>query len=238
MRMPLGVWLPHSMWAHAPPSAAACPSPSASADDLQLAARALAFVANTRPGPSAQPSAASTPGSQEPPWLWLLPQAHQFQQPGGALATHGVAEGALRLTTRAGAAPPPLLCTSAADALAHGRAVLQLQATVFQLVLEGVLAAPLLPLPQQVERAVGAQVAGLRQQQQLGGRSGSARHGHGGAGGGGRGAEGVDLGLERLLAQCRLAHLLLVKGAWTRLCSVVEVVLDEQEGDERAGLHA
>lgn len=138
------------------------------------------------------------------------------------------------MAASAGAAPPPLLCASAADALAHGRAMLQLQATVFQLVLEGVLAAPLLPLPQQAERAVGAQVAGLRQQQQLRGKGASARHVQGGGGSGSGG--GGDPAVDRLLAQCRLAHLLLVKGAWTRLCSVVE--LDEQEDGERQGVHA
>ncbi len=93
-------------------------------------------------------------------------------------------------------APPPLLCGSAQEAVAHTRAQLQLQAAVFQLALEGSFAAPLLP---------------AREPQQ-------AANGDG------------EVAWERWLAQCRLAHLLLTKGAWNRLVSVAEVQVEEQEG--------
>ena len=41
-------------------------------------------------------------------------------------------------------------------------------------------------------------------------------------------AQAAALAWERWLAQCRLAHLLLFKGAWNRLCSVVELEEEEQ----------
>ncbi|GFR39862.1 hypothetical protein Agub_g361, partial [Astrephomene gubernaculifera] len=160
-------------------------------------------------------------GSTAPPWHVLLPQppphptaAPSCQPHATAGPSAAAAAGAPRATALA---PPALLCCSAQEAVAHGRAQLQLQATLFQLLLEGMWAAPLLPRhrpqlppppPQQPPRhRQGAALTGAR-----GGSSGA---------GGRQGAEEVVW--ERWLAQCRLAHLLLFKGAWNRLCSVVEL---------------
>ncbi|KAG2449000.1 hypothetical protein HYH02_005754 [Chlamydomonas schloesseri] len=104
--------------------------------------------------------------------------------------------------------PPAVLCGSAQEAVAYGRAQQQLQATVFQLYLEGELAAPL--LPRQRPTPPPLQPAG-------------------GHGAGQQRASVVELAWERWLAQCRLAHLLLVKGAWNKLCSVVELEEEQEE---------
>jgi hypothetical protein len=116
---------------------------------------------------------AGSPGSGDPPWAILLPRS-------------SAAEGATDVSQ------PALACATSAEAVAHGRAVLQLQGTLMQLHVEGTLAAALAPGP--------------RPQRAL----------HGARGEGGTASE------ERWLAQLRLAHLLLVKGGWNRLCSVCE----------------
>lgn len=145
--------------------------------------------------PDTDLAAASGPG---PAWAVLLP-------------THKVVGGASHAPGTQAPFPAPVLCGSAQDAVAYGRAQQQLQATVFQLYLEGELAAPLLPRqrppPPPLQPARGASSI---QQRTV-----------------------AVVAWERWLAQWRMAHLLLVKGAWNKLCSVVELE-EEDEGGQGA----
>ncbi|KAG2444721.1 hypothetical protein HXX76_001465 [Chlamydomonas incerta] len=142
--------------------------------------------------PDSALAAASSPG---PAWAVLLPP-HNF---GGGAAPTSAAQAL---------PPPPVMCNSAKDAVAYGRAQQQLQATVFQLYLEGELAAPLLPRHRPPPPPLpGAGGPGSVQQRSM-----------------------AVLVWERWLAQCRLAHLLLVKGAWNKLCSVVELEEEDYHG--------
>ncbi|GLC66462.1 hypothetical protein PLESTF_000430100 [Pleodorina starrii] len=206
MRRPLGFWLPDAMWAHAP-----LPGDETAASSNSVPPHSPAGLSAGRLAPSA--------AAGEPSWQLLLP--HAPAHPNTPLVP---------APARRAAAPPALMCASAQDAVAHGRAQLQLQSTVFQLLLEGSLAAPLLPRQRPRQPPPAAADRGwphhhhhhhhhrqFQQQQHL----------------------AAAVTWERWLAQCRLAHLLLFKGAWNRLCSVVELEEEEVEegqyGDEADG---
>ncbi|EFJ43492.1 hypothetical protein VOLCADRAFT_96372 [Volvox carteri f. nagariensis] len=120
------------------------------------------------------------------------------------------------------------------EAVAHGRAQLQLQATAFQLLLEGCLAAPLLPrqrpappppLPLAMVPAAAAEREGHHGSHHYHYRQQQHQQHH-------QQAVAAGLAWERWLAQCRLAHLLLFKGAWNCLCSVVELEVEGEEEEE------
>ncbi|GIL43945.1 hypothetical protein Vafri_1529 [Volvox africanus] len=200
MRRPVGLWLPDAVWAHVPIPAGG---------EASAATAGAAGAGSTAPELQANSLGNST-AIPETPWHVLLPSPPPMI---AKLAPDG--------TVRCMMAPPALLCSSAQDAVAHGRAQLQLQATAFQLLLEGSLAAPLLPRQQPPPPSVRVQMtADSRWQQQL------HHHSHR------RYNEAAALTWERWLAQCRLAHLLLLKGARNRLCSIAELELDGEPGNE------
>ncbi|GIL82021.1 hypothetical protein Vretimale_1529 [Volvox reticuliferus] len=197
MRRPVGMWLPDAVWAHVPIPAGG-------------EASAVAAGAGTAAPESQANSLGDRAATSATPWHVLLPSPPPMVT---KLATAGVVQCMM--------APPALLCSSVQDAVAHSRAQLQLQATAFQLLLEGSLAAPLLPRQRPPSPPGGAQmIVDSRRHQQL-------HHLHDPYA-----AEAAALAWERWLAQCRLAHLLLFKGAWNRLCSITEIELEGEPGDE------
>ncbi|KXZ44064.1 hypothetical protein GPECTOR_74g678 [Gonium pectorale] len=213
--------------AAAPASRNAAPgAPAAGCVAAGLHVGARGRRAATR-GPHGAGPAAVLDRRGRPPWHILLPPhaAEPWrQQP---LLRHGELTAGTLVRTVGAAAPPPLLCGSAHDAVAHGRAQLQLQATAFQSALESVLAAPLVPRqrpPPPPPQPAGLHAAALHA------RSGSARLTAERAASEAAATAAV---WERWLAQCRLAHLLLVKGSWNRLCSVAE--LEEEPGAAPGG---
>ncbi|GLI70001.1 hypothetical protein VaNZ11_014735 [Volvox africanus] len=200
MRRPVGLWLPDAVWAHVPIPAGG---------EASAATAGAAGAGYTAPDLQANSLGNST-AIPETPWHVLLPSPPPM-----------VANLAPAGTVHCMMAPPALLCSSVQDAVAHGRAQLQLQATAFQLLLEGSLAAPLLPRQRPPPPPVRVQMtADSRWQQQL------HHHSHH------RYNEAAALAWERWLAQCRLAHLLLLKGARNRFCSIAELELEGETGDE------
>lgn len=107
----------------------------------------------------------------------------------------------------AAGAQPVVLCRDVQDALSHNRSQLQLQSYLFQLVLESQVAAPLVPqgpfpgADGAKSSAQHSKAAKLKQQADQ----------------------------ERFIAMCRLAHMLLIKGAWNQVCSIVQRVEDQGE---------
>ena len=190
---------------------ASCSSPYCNLQNPAVSIRPLGLWLPDRSWGSCHDSGMNSRGNCLPPWSVALP-AFLTAPSDSPLGGRDVAR------------PMSFSCPDAQHAIAHGRAVQQLQQCLMQLYLEGTLAAALVPTgrPPPASLCV-APHRGTREFDQpgIGGRLGHGQVKNPHVGWEERQAE---LRLDRHLVRLRLAHVFLTKGAWNKRCSVVEVI--------------
>lgn len=170
------------------------------------------------PSPSTAPSHSmhGQPQQPQPPWFVLQPQQ---------VAAAGGRAGALHR----GQQPLVLHAASVKEAVSHARSQSQLQFHLLQLWLESQLASALIP-----SRPVpGCNATQVSSRPGSGKLPGSSSQGYGGAMGGyGRSQQQqgeLSVEAQRHLARCRLAHVMVYKNAWNKVCCIVEEREEERE---------